>query len=385
MKPCIAVAEYHIPHQTFVNRHIDLLFSAETVVIAGRLNNLRETPPHRFFKRRNRQKTVADVMHAPFAQIYNFARHGSYRVPFGSARSDLVAFLTKQRPDFILSEFGTHAITLAPLANELTIPIFTYFRGFDATSEVRNWRGRRAYRKLMPRLDGVFSVSQFLLDHLAARGIQHPNSHVIPSGVNVSALRPAEKITGKCLAVGRFVEKKAPHITLRAFANAAQNAPAAHLTMIGDGPMLEKCRLMAKELGVVDKVRFAGALPHEDVFKELADTQVFLQHSVTARNENTEGLPTAIQEALAAGCAVVSTRHAGIPEAVSDGETGWLVEEWDEDGFTDCIHKALSLCEAERAAMAARCRAVAEERFDNTKLLRLLEARITESLIRHTA
>lgn len=380
MKPCIAVAEYHVPHQTFVNRHIDLLFGGDTLVIAGRLNDLRETPPDRFFKRRGRDKTAADRVLAPFATLLNFAKYGSYRIPYGSARSDLTDFLTTHKPDFILSEFGTHAVTLAPLANALSIPIFTYFRGFDATSEVRHWRGQRAYCKLMPRLDGVFAVSQFLLDHLAKRGISHPNSHVIPSGVNVRALQPGEKQPGKCLAVGRFVEKKAPQITIRSFAEAARETPDAHLTMIGDGPLLARCKALAADLGVENQVRFTGAQPHAAVLEELATTQFFLQHSITAKNENTEGLPTAIQEAMAAGCIVVSTRHAGIPEAVAEGETGWLVDEWDERGFTDRIRTAFATSQPDLDTMARRARMIAEDRFDNGKLLHLLEEQISRTL-----
>ena len=65
----------------------------------------------------------------------------------------------------------------------------------------------------------------------------------------------------------------------------------------------------------------------------LARAAVFLQHSVTAADGNTEGLPTSIQEAMACGDVVVSTRHAGIPEVVVSGENGLLVDEDDADGL----------------------------------------------------
>src|SRR5262249_44849517 len=66
----------------------------------------------------------------------------------------------------------------------------------------------------------------------------------------------------------------------------------------------------------------------------LHECGIFVQHSLT--NPDTgdeEGLPAAIQEAMAHGMAVVSTRHAGIPEAVIKGETGLLVEEGDVEGM----------------------------------------------------
>jgi glycosyltransferase involved in cell wall biosynthesis len=61
----------------------------------------------------------------------------------------------------------------------------------------------------------------------------------------------------------------------------------------------------------------------------MQEANVFVQHSVTASDGDTEGLPVAILEAMASGLPVVSTWHSGIPEAVEDGVTGFLVAEGD--------------------------------------------------------
>jgi glycosyltransferase involved in cell wall biosynthesis len=279
----------------------------------------------------------------------------------------------------ILAEFGTQALALAPLANALGIPIFTYFRGTDASKAIRTERMRSAYRKMMPRLTGVFSVSQFLLDNLAKHGISHPDSMVIPSGVDIRRFAPQAKVPLSFLAVGRFVEKKAPMTTLRAFAQATADLPHARLDFIGDGPLLEPTRALAEELGIATKLRFHGAQPHNTVRDKLMSTQFFLQHSVTARDGNTEGLPTAIQEAMACGCITVSTRHAGIPEAIDEGETGFLVDEHDEAGFATAIAAAINV--PDLSAMSARARQAAEQRFDNHVLLKLLERHIQDALL----
>jgi glycosyltransferase involved in cell wall biosynthesis len=125
-------------------------------------------------------------------------------------------------------------------------------------------------------------------------------------------------------------------------------------------------------------VTFHGAQSHDFVRDRLERTQFFLQHSVTAADGNTEGLPTAIQEAMACGCVTVSTRHAGIPEAIDEGRTGFLVDEHDAAGFARAIRTALTAVNL--SEMSASARHIAEERFDNDILLHKLEAQIRRTL-----
>lgn len=377
MRAAIATGEYHLGGETFINRHIEHLFGGNTVVVCGRFRG--DNPYGKPYFVRRDGLSGRDILVAPWWLLRNRIEHGTSRLPFGEAKDALVKFLQEEHVEVILAEFGTQALALAPLANALNIPIFTYFRGTDASKAIRTERMRAAYRKMMPRLAGVFSVSRFLLDNLAKHGISHPNSTVIPSGVDIRRFAPQAKAPLSFLAVGRFVEKKAPLTTLRAFARATADLPQARLDFIGDGPLLEPTRALAETLGVTSKLRFHGAQPHHAVRDRLMSTQFFLQHSVTARDGNTEGLPTAIQEAMACGCITVSTRHAGIPEAIDEGETGFLVEEHDEDGFAEAIATAIAV--PDLPAMSARARRVAEKRFDNHVLLKSLERHMQESLI----
>ncbi|MCC1493604.1 glycosyltransferase [Cognatishimia sp. F0-27] len=375
MKAAIATSDYHVPGETFINRHIAHLFGGNTCVICGRANG--DDPYQKPLFERRAKLSARDTLLRPFAALSGAVLHGTSRLPFGDNRAALAAFLRAQRVDVILSEFGTQALVVAKLGNDLGIPVFTYWRGTDASRALRSAQRVRSYRKMMPRLAGMISVSQFLLDNLARHGVRHPNAHVIPSGVDTSRFQPGDKRPLSCLAVGRMVEKKAPLVTLDAFATAARGT-AAHLTFIGDGPLLEPARARAADLGVADQVTFTGALPHDAVRAHLAQTAFFLQHSVTAKDGNTEGLPTAIQEALACGAIPISTVHAGIPEAVIPGKNGFLVEEWDQDGFAAAIAEAFALPDPDRLARAAR--ATALERFDNGVLLEKLERVIRDTI-----
>ena len=377
MRAAIVTGEYHLAGETFINRHIQHLFGGAAAVICGRYHG--QNPYDvAYFNRRGREVPLMDTLAQPFVMGLNRMRYGTGRLPFGRAKAELRAFLVEQRIEVILAEFGTQALAIAPLAEEMGIPCFTYFRGTDASKALNQRNVPGAYRNMFPRLAGVFAVSQFLLDNLAAHGVRHDNAHVIPSGVNVRLFQPGEKRPRSCLAVGRMVEKKAPLVTLRAFLTATRGMGDAHLDFIGDGPLLEPAKALVAEAGAEGKVTFHGAQPHEFVREKLTTTEFFLQHSITAKNGNTEGLPTAIQEAMACGCLTVSTRHAGIPEAIDEGRTGWLVEEHDETGFGDAIRAAMT---AEgREAMAQEARAVSEARFDNQALLEKLERVIRDTV-----
>src|SRR6056297_1070384 len=315
MRAAIATGEYHLGGETFINRHIEHLFGGNTVVVCGRFRG--DNPYGKPYFVRRDGVSGRDIVVAPWWIVRNRIEHGTSRLPFGAAKETLINFLRDERVEVILAEFGTQALALAPLANAIGIPIFTYFRGTDASKAIRTERMRTAYRKMMPRLAGVFSVSRFLLDNLGKHGISHPNSKVIPSGVDIRRFAPQAKVPLSFLAVGRFVEKKAPMTTLRAFAQAA-------------------------------------------------------------RDGNTEGLPTAIQEAMACGCITISTRHAGIPEAIDDNDTGFLVDEHDETGFAEAISRAVTVPDPQ--AMSLRARRAAEQRFDNHVLLKILEQSIQDTL-----
>jgi glycosyltransferase involved in cell wall biosynthesis len=144
------------------------------------------------------------------------------------------------------------------------------------------------------------------------------------------------------LALGRLVEKKAPHLTVRAFAAAAAAHDHAHLDVVGDGPLRPLVEAAVAETGMQGRVTLHGALGREACAALMHRASVFVQHSVTAVNGDTEGLPIVVVEAMASGLPVVSTRHSGIPEAVEDGVTGHLVAEGDVAGMGAALGRLLA-------------------------------------------
>lgn len=369
----VAINRPELTTERFVERHIRESFGGRTVVVA------RHAGPPCF----EQPLWIADAqplsalerLQALPARVAAWWRFRYWGIPVGAARASLRAFWAAHGVAAVLAEFGPLGCWIAPVAREHGVPVFTYFRGYDASRKLRSARSVAAYRRMVAQVDGLFAVSRFLVDNLRRAGVEHPNTHVIPSGTNPRVFRPGTKQPGLVASVGRFVAKKRPDLTLRAFAAAAAAHPQARLEMVGAGPLLEPCRALAASLGIADRVRFHGVRDHAFVVALLARAPIFAQHSVTDEGGETEGLPSSIQEAMAAGAAIVSTRHAGIPEAVSEGETGLLVAEHDEPGFAAALRTLLD-DPARAAAMAVAARRFAEAQLDTERLQARLEAAI---------
>jgi len=382
---CIATGNFYHPRETQVAFHIQNLFGGNVCVLHE--NDFEPDPfglsHHAWVPPKSARKSMAYQFRNAGHVLRSLVQHRTTKVPFGTAREGIKAFLKAEAPDAVLAEFGTAALRIAPVIAETGLPFFAYFRGADASSHLRQPMRVAGYQRMMPHLDGVFSVAQFLLDELAAHGVTHPNCHVVPSGVNTDLFAPKEKKPASFLMVGRLIEKKRPDITVRSFCTAAKVHTDATLEVIGDGSYLTPCRKIVAEMGMTDRVIFHGPQPHGFVAEKLATSQVILQHSVRAKDGNTEGLPMTIQEAMASGMAVISTRHAGIPEAVREGVTGYLVDEGDEAGFTAAITQVLG-SKQNIAEMGERNRALAVAEYDNRVLIKRVETEIERVIAART-
>ena len=143
------------------------------------------------------------------------------------------------------------------------------------------------------------------------------------------------------ISVGRFNNKKAPYYTILSFKKALKNHPDAKLLMCGDGLLLEVCKNIVRQYQLEDSIKFLGVISPNRLIDLLKETVGYIQHSITAANGDTEGMPISILEASASGLPVVSTFHAGISDVIEDGVTGLLCEEHDINTMSQNISKIL--------------------------------------------
>ena len=142
---------------------------------------------------------------------------------------------------------------------------------------------------------------------------------------------------------------------------------------------MPRVRKLVARLGLEGRVILHGEQDHEFVAGQMRRASIFMQHSVTSLGGDAEGAPTAIQEAMMAGAAVVSTRHAGIPELIEESVTGLLVRERDLGGYTRALQQVVS-DPGVRQRLGAAAHAHALEHFDYRKLYTRLEAAMAATI-----
>jgi colanic acid/amylovoran biosynthesis glycosyltransferase len=137
--------------------------------------------------------------------------------------------------------------------------------------------------------------------------------------------------------------------------------------VFGDGALRESLMALTAELGLHEQVLFYGRQGQEAVRDGLAHADVLVAASVTAADGDEEGIPNVLKEAMASGMPVVGTRHAGIPELVEDGISGWLVPERDVAALAAALARLAA--EPERwASMGRAGRAKVEREYDIHRL-----------------
>jgi glycosyltransferase involved in cell wall biosynthesis len=129
--------------------------------------------------------------------------------------------------------------------------------------------------------------------------------------------------------VGRLNEIKRQDLLIRAFVEVRSRLPAAHLLLVGDGPLLAELHALAATLGVGDSVHFAGYQ---------ADPVPYLQAmDLFALTSRIEGTPLAVLEAWAAGLPVVAARVGGLVRLLEDERSGLLFDSGDQRALADAI------------------------------------------------
>ena len=169
--------------------------------------------------------------------------------------------------------------------------------------------------------------------------------------------------TPTILAVGQLREKKGFDDLVRACELLRARELAFSCDIVGEGPLERHLMMLARSLALGTTIRFSGALTHAEVIERYRTAAVFVLPSVTAADGDRDGIPNVVLEAMASGLPVVATRTSGIPEAVEEGGSGFLVPMHDPHALADRVETLLR-DPVLRSRFGERGRALVAERFD---------------------
>ena len=267
--------------------------------------------------------------------------------------------------------FGHVAPQFIPLMKAWLHPVVVSYHGADAGVDMDKPRYRAAMQEVFRLATQVQSRSMALSEDLVKLGCPPEKIVLQRTGVPFDRwpFKPRtapEDGAWHLLQSCRFIEKKGLDLTLQAFAEVVKHYPKARLTLAGSGPLREALQQQAEALGVAGSVAFPGFLHEGRLAPVVYDAHVCLHPSRTGKDGNREGVPNAMLEAMASGLPVVATNHGGIPEAITHGVSGLLVEENDAPALAQAVLR-LTQDASLRSSIAQAGREAVEESFAREK------------------
>ncbi len=250
-------------------------------------------------------------------------------------------------------------------------------RGYFSPAKTRVFR--QIERFLGQRSSALVAVSPKVREELLALGVgQTDRLHVVPLGLDLERFRTYDEPRAEARAalglpedafvtsiVARLAPIKAHEVFLDAARRFAEVHPRAMFLVVGDGERGDELKAEVARLALGDRIRFLGWRADLERIYRASDAV-----ALTSRNE---GSPVALIEAMAAGCPVVSTRVGGVPDVVTHGETGLLVEMDDAAGLAEALRR-LACDRALAARLGAAGQASVIERYGASRLLRDVDA-----------
>ena len=249
-----------------------------------------------------------------------------------------------------------------PLRHLLRRRVVVYVHGEEMTESAgglfERWKGA-----FLRTADTVLAVSSFARDlAVIALGADRGRVRIVPNGVDLSTfhVRPAPADLAErfglgagpvLLTVSRLVERKGIDTVLRALPAVAAIVPDVRYLVVGDGPDRSRLQALASEIGVANRVVFAGRVETDELPRVYALGDVFAMPNRRLPSGDNEGFGLVFLEANASGLPVIAGRAGGTADAVIDGETGIVVDGMDTDAVA-CAAISLLSDDGKRRAMS---------------------------------
>ena len=279
--------------------------------------------------------------------------------------------IRQERCDHIHAHFVDRASTMALVASRLLhVP-------YSVTAHANDIYVKPVLLNLkLSQASFVSTCTGYNRQHLEREYQLNGKLHCLYHGLELESYQPSDPIASDVpliSSVGQLKEKKGFAYLLEACRFLKEKGYTFRCQIIGEGPLRQALAQKIHDFNLEKHVTLSGAIPHESVINELKSSYMFVLPCVTGSDGDRDGIPNVILEAMAMQLPVVSTRHSGIPEVVTDGENGLLVPPGDATALAQAMAKLMDHPGLGRE-MGQRGRRMVGENFDATRNAdRLLE------------
>ena len=325
------------PEMLHIYRQVKALRRVKTFVMTKELQNAERFP-------------FRDIEIIP-KQRMNLLRHGWLKfvkrrppVIYRGEYQLLASLLERRGADLMHIYFGHTGVHLLPFIEQWDKPCVVSFHGADVAVKEDIAHYPAKLRRLFEVVPLVFARSQSLADRLSEFGCPPEKLRINRTGVPLDEFPFVDRQAPtdghwRVMQACRLIPKKGVATSLRAFAIFKKDYPQAKFYIAGKGPLQPELEMLAAGLGIFKDVHFVGFLSQPKLMELYASSHLFLHPSEMPPDENQEGVPNSILEAMATGLPVAATQHGGIPEAVEHGRTGWLVPEEDHIALANAMQE----------------------------------------------
>jgi phosphatidyl-myo-inositol dimannoside synthase len=234
------------------------------------------------------------------------------------------------------------------------VPYYVSAHGMEVMQPLNSGRATKVMLRVLNNASRIFSSTNYLKQKLIDIGVRGDLIMVVPlgadpevfkCGLDTAEIKALYSLTDRkvILSVGRLQERKGFDITIASMPAVLEKIPNALYLICGCGPFEAELREQAAALGLNEKVVFAGFLEDSELPKYYNTCDIFVMPSrVIAARGDIEGFGIVYLEANACCKPVIGGNAGGVPEAVSDGKTGLLVDPTDKKALADAIISLLS-------------------------------------------
>jgi glycosyltransferase involved in cell wall biosynthesis len=275
-----------------------------------------------------------DAKYGPVAKAEQRARNALY----------FAEFFARSGVDHAHVHFANRAAHTAVFLKEISgIPFSVTAHGQDFMKDLGS---DDLLREICAAAEFVAAETDYSRDLLRQRC---PNSaakiHRVYNGIDLERFPVSRSCNGnripRIVSVGRLVPFKGFYDLIDACAELARRRIDFVCDIIGDGPLRETLEAKVEQLDLAPRVNLLGSLSQGAVLEKLHAADIFALASTTDTQGATDVFPTVILEAMASARPVVSTRLAGIPELVVDGQTGILLPPGDATALAKALEQLM--------------------------------------------